>query len=114
MLFRSHSIRVQNLKDTNLIDSLVQQVAIHFFSDLHYGNRSPNIDYQGVTIKKDKNLISKEISSYLNKKGLQVLVDDIIGSSKEVSVLLKEFNTSNSPSTFEVKLTQLCVSSIIP
>jgi murein L,D-transpeptidase YcbB/YkuD len=78
--------------DSNRIDSLIHQVAIHFFSDLHYGSRSPNIDYLGVTIKKEKVEISKEISSYLAQKGLKVLVNDVTNATKEVAILLTEYN----------------------
>lgn len=91
--------QAKNIKDSNSIDSLIHQTAIHFFSDINFGNQSPNINYLGVNIKKNKEAVNQEILLYLSNKSLQKLLNDKIHQSKEVVLLLKELSSLNTQSS---------------
>lgn len=80
-------------KDVNT-DSLIHAVALHFFSDLAYGNSPPNFAYPGLSYKFDYDAVNTFLQAAANKNALKKLVAQYNNESTEVSALLKELNNT--------------------
>ena len=80
-------------------DSLIQLTALHFFSDLAYGNRIPLFGYKRLNYKFDFNGVNILLQHYANTNTLIKLVAKFNNASIEIITLLKEINKMGTPLT---------------
>ena len=55
---------IKNIVDSSIYNQAIQKKAIHFFTDLAYGNKLPSIGYYGVQFKLDKDTIIHQVNKY--------------------------------------------------
>lgn len=80
--------KLLNNRDSLNTDSLISRIAIHFFTDLAYGNHPPNLQSTGYKFKLNSYNINELITKYYKTNSLPELVHYLNNSSKEVSKLL--------------------------
>ncbi len=69
-------------------DSLLIQVAVHFFSHLAYGKHSIGLQYEGVRFKMNAYNVPALVNEYAAHKSLSKLVTYFSNSAKEVNTIL--------------------------
>lgn len=72
----------------NKSDSLITNVAIHFFTHLAYGSHPINLQYEGVRFKPTIYNVPVLVNDYVHNKSLNKLVVYFTNTSKEVSNIL--------------------------
>ncbi len=85
-----HHLSTRELEDTANANLSIQNAAIHFFTELAYGNRLPSIGYYGVQFKLDKDAIIHQVIKSAQKGQLIELVNYYNNQSKEITSLLSE------------------------
>lgn len=85
----SNKYVIESSLDSAKADSVVHKIALHFFGELQYGNRIPQLAYQGADFTFDKTKLNKLIEQYLHRNKLGDLVTYLNTQSKEVVWLLK-------------------------
>jgi murein L,D-transpeptidase YcbB/YkuD len=78
------------ITDTANTNLSINKAAVHFFSELAYGNRLPSIGYYGVQFKLDKDTVMHQVIKYAQKGKLIDLVNYYNNQSKELQLLLVE------------------------
>ena len=81
---------IKNIVDSSIYNQAIQKKAIHFFTDLAYGNKLPSIGYYGVQFKLDKDTVIHQVNKYAQKGRLIELANYYNTQSKEVVILLAE------------------------
>lgn len=69
-------------------DSVLTNVAVHFFNDLAYGNRPPKLDYNGAKFTMTAYDIPQLVKTYVAKDAIIGLARSLLKSSREVSIIL--------------------------
>jgi lipoprotein-anchoring transpeptidase ErfK/SrfK len=69
-------------------DSLLQQVAHHFFNDLAYGNRVPKLEYEGAKYNVKAYEVSNLVQTFAQQNNLASLPNYFLSNSKEVAIIL--------------------------
>ena len=77
-----------NNRDSLIADSLINRIAILFFSDLAYGNQLPSLQSVGYSFKQNSYNITTLLNKHLLTNTLPQLVNHFNNNSKEVSTLL--------------------------
>jgi L,D-transpeptidase YcbB len=117
--FKSGDFCLQNLADSLNAEVLFSDAAIHFYSDVAYGNATPSLGYMGIKYKPDCYKIPVILEEYISKNKLNSLpsflskgmteitalqhkinwmVNVIKGEDfKEISIISKKINTENKP-----------------
>jgi hypothetical protein len=85
----SNKYVIESSIDSAKADSIIHKIALHFFGELQYGNRTPQLAYQGVDFTFDKIKLNKLIEQYFNKNKLGDLTTYLNTQSKEITSLLK-------------------------
>jgi L,D-transpeptidase YcbB len=87
---------LNNSNDSIEADVRITDAAIHFFSDIVYGNTKPVLSYNGI----DETLTCLDISYYLSKslekQTINVLEENLSPSLKEIKVLEKKIAWINT------------------
>ena len=71
-------------------DASIHKTAVHFFTDLAYGNGLPSIGYYGVQFKFNKDTVEKAVTKAVIDHSLPTLVNWYNSRSSEVAILIKE------------------------
>ncbi len=76
--------------DSVKLNSLIDQIAIHFFSDLAIGTKPSSIFYHGVQFKIDKQAVIIQVYQFARAGKLADLVNVYNNQSKEITILINE------------------------
>lgn len=76
------------LQTTTNPDAALTKVALQFFTDLAYGNRPPNLEFNGGKFKMNSYDVATLLQEYVQKDSINELVQYFRNSSKEVSLIL--------------------------
>ena len=71
-------------------DASIHKTALHFFTDLAYGNGLPSIGYYGVQFKLNKDTVQQAVTKAVIDHSLPTLVNWYNSRSSEVAILIKE------------------------
>lgn len=71
-------------------DASIHKTAVHFFTDLAYGNGLPSIGYYGVQFKFNKDTVEQAVTKAVIDHSLPTLVNWYNSRSSEVAILIKE------------------------
>ena len=71
-------------------DASIHKTALHFFTDLAYGNGLPSIGYYGVQFKFNKDTVQQAVTKAVIDHSLPTLVNWYNSRSSEVAILIKE------------------------
>lgn len=82
-----HPLLIKNLKDSILAEICFTDIAIHFFSDIVYGNKLPALEYNGLKYKPDCLDISTLLVKTIENNRFNYLLSEIESKSKEYSAL---------------------------
>jgi len=69
-------------------DSLIQIVALHFFSDIAFGNTVPQLQYEGAKFNKPVYDVKGLIQAYTQQNKLATLPRYFLNNSREVRIIL--------------------------
>lgn len=83
-------------------DSLLQKLAIRFFTHLAYGNRVPELQYEGAKFTKKAYDIPALFQLYANENTLAALANYITANSKEVGIILDTLHYYKDPSHLNI------------
>lgn len=86
--YRHASFKTQ--EDTANTNKSINKAAIHFFTELAYGNHLPSIGYYGVQFQLDKDTVMHQVIKYAQKGRLVELANYYNSQSKEIIQLLIE------------------------
>jgi murein L,D-transpeptidase YcbB/YkuD len=89
---KKHSVRLQNQPDSLNAEVLFSDAAIHFYSDVAYGNALPSLGYMGIKYKPDCYKIPSILEEYISKKKLNLFDPFLSGSMKEIIALQHKIN----------------------
>ena len=106
---QTDSLGVLSTSHQYINDSILINVAKHFFNDLAFGNRMPNLDYNGVKFKMNMNDVPFLVKKYAEKESLNELVKYYTKSSREVSIILDTltyYQASSIPNVDKIKILQ--------
>lgn len=78
--------------DLSKADSIIHNIALHFFGDMAYGNRIPDLAYEGVKFTIEKSTLDSLIKLFATKNALNQLVENLNNQSKEVQSILYKLN----------------------
>lgn len=98
--------KMSNKQDSIIADSIINFIAVRFFSDLAYGNHPPNLQSIGYRVKLNSYNISELINKYSITNALPELVHYLNTKSKEVSkllVTLKIYQDSSKKNNARIK-----------
>lgn len=85
-----HHASFKTKADTANTNISIHKAAIHFFTELAYGNRLPSIGFYGVQFKLDKDTVMHQVIKYAQKGRLVELANYYNSQSKEIVQLLIE------------------------
>ena len=103
---------IKNNIDSSSYNQAIQKKAIHFFTDLAYGNKLPSIGYYGVQFKLDKDTVIHQVNKYAQKGRLIELANYYNTQSKEVVTLLAELRKLQDSVPKPNKAIQIVIKSI--
>ncbi len=86
-LFLSLGKPLLTVEDSLLAELYITDAAIHFYSDLVYGNTKPALSYSGLTYTPDCIDIPGLLASYILKKNLHLLLSHFSPSLVEIILL---------------------------
>jgi lipoprotein-anchoring transpeptidase ErfK/SrfK len=89
----NHKYLFPSRLDSAKADSIIHETAVQFFQSFIFGNQSPKLAYQGVTIKVDKSILHSLLTQHFNNNKLATLPIILNQQSNEVIVLLKKINS---------------------
>lgn len=90
--FKSRSFRLQNQADSLNAEILFTDAAIHFYSDIAYGNTIPSLGYMGIKYKPDCHKTPSILEEYISKNKLNLLASFLSPGMKEIIVLQHKIN----------------------
>ena len=76
--------------DSVKLNSLIDKIAIHFFSDLAIGTKPSSIFYHGVQFKIDKQAVITQVYQFARVGKLADLVNVYNNQSNEITILINE------------------------
>jgi L,D-transpeptidase YcbB len=85
--FKKGTLSLQTIDDSLEADLRITDAAIHFYSDIAYGNTAPGLGYNGLKYPGDCKNIPALLTSHLNKNTLQQLINDIAPALAEVAAI---------------------------
>ncbi|MEN9381893.1 MAG: hypothetical protein RI940_774 [Bacteroidota bacterium] len=103
------SLGVETVVYQYMNDSILINVANHFFNDLAFGNRMPKLDHNVVKFKMNVNEVGFMIKKYAEKESLSELVKYYTKSAREVSIILDTlayYHASGLPNPDKIKILQ--------
>jgi len=90
--FRNRSLRLQNEADSLNAEVLFSDAAIHFYSDVAYGNAVPPLGYMGIKYKPDCYKIPAILEEYISKNKLNLLSSLIPVGVTEITAFEHKIN----------------------
>lgn len=82
---------LNNLADSVDAEIHLTDAAIHFFTELKFGNKKPSFGYEGLRYNPSgKNNVGSELLSHLKTNALYVFVADVQPRSKEYYAIIKK------------------------
>ena len=87
---KQYGLRPNDYIFNKLNDASIHKAAIHFFTDLAYGNALPAIGYYGVQFKLNKDSVEHAIIQSVSNNSMPSLVNWYNTRSSEVVLLIKE------------------------
>jgi hypothetical protein len=90
--FITGRLHLLNSVDTLRTDSLMHRVALHFYTDLAYGNHAPSLQNDGLEFKLNTMNVPELLSKHTSSQGLIQLTHIFTSMSKEVGTLLATVN----------------------
>ncbi|HET9056734.1 MAG TPA: L,D-transpeptidase family protein [Chitinophagaceae bacterium] len=88
--YRKGTIQLLNLEDSIMAEIKLTDAAIHFFSDVVYGNTKPILEYNGLSYIPSCKNIPAMLANYLIKNKFSKLLTDLSLAQPEVPVLQKK------------------------
>ena len=76
--------------DSVKLNTVIDQIALHFFSDLAIGTKPSSIFYHGVQFKIDKQTVITQVYQFASADKLADLVNVYNNQSKEITLLINE------------------------
>ncbi|MEY3208048.1 MAG: hypothetical protein RL064_79, partial [Bacteroidota bacterium] len=104
--FTKGNTKLLNNRDSIIADSIINQIAVKFFSDLAYGNHPPNLQSTGYRFKLNTYNINELIIKHSKSNSLPKLVQYLNTNSFEVSKLLatlKVYQDSSKKNNTRIK-----------
>ncbi len=101
--FINSTAALQNADDSLQAEVHIADAAMHFYSDIAYGNTSPPLGYTGLNNTRDCRNIPVLLAEYLNKNLLQLLPTDITAGFAEIIAIenkIQWFNKILSQNNF--------------
>jgi hypothetical protein len=105
--FTKGNTKLLNNRDSIIADSIINQIAVKFFSDLAYGNHPPNLQSTGYRFKLNTYNINELIIKHSKSNSLLKLAQYLNTNSFEVSKLLatlKVYQDSSKKNNTRIKL----------
>jgi L,D-transpeptidase YcbB len=87
---------LHNLSDSLQADIKITEAAIHFYSDISFGNTTPSFGYYGISYKPTCFIIPDLLATSLSTKMLHLLPFQISSALPEVKILEKEIQRLSS------------------
>src|SRR5665213_360099 len=90
--FKNGTFHLQNQADSLNAEVLFSDAAIHFYSDVAYGNAAPSLGYMGIKYKPDCYKIPAILEEYISKNKLNLLSSFLSVGMTEITALLYKIN----------------------
>jgi murein L,D-transpeptidase YcbB/YkuD len=90
--FKSRSVRLQNQADSLNAEVLFSDAALHFYSNVAYGNAPPSLGYMGIKYKPDCYKIPSILEEYISKNKLDLLTSFLSTAMTEITILQHKIN----------------------
>ena len=85
--FKNGTFHLRNQADSLQAEVLFSDAAIHFYSDVAYGNTTPSLGYMGIKYKPDCYKIPAILEEYISKNKLSLLASFLSAGMTEITVL---------------------------
>lgn len=85
--FKNGTFQLQNQADSLQAEVLFSDAAIHFYSDIAYGNTLPSLGYMGIKYKPDCYKIPTILEEYISKNKLNLLASFLSAGITEITAL---------------------------
>lgn len=89
---KNGNFRLQNLADSLNAEVLFSDAAIHFYSDVAYGNAVPSLGYMGIKYKPDCYKIPAILEEYISENKLNLLSSFLSVGMTEITTLQHKIN----------------------
>ena len=90
--FKNGTLRLQNLGDSLKAEVLISDAAIHFYSDIAYGNAQPSLGYMGIKYAPDCCKIPASLAEYILENKIHFLASFLSPPMEEVKVIGDKIN----------------------
>ena len=100
---RNGTAQLRNIEDSLEAEIRITDAAIHFYSDIVYGNTKPSLDYYGLNYTPRCKNISALLKEYISKNRLPLLINYLSFSLPEITAMknkIKWFHTIMANSNF--------------
>lgn len=86
--FKINTLKVKTVRDSIEADILVSDAAIHFFSDIAFGNTKPGLGYYGIKYLPACHDISTILANHIANHALPAMIQNISSKLPEIDALL--------------------------
>lgn len=90
--FKKGDLRLLNQADSLKAEVLFSDAAIHFYSDIAYGNTLPSLGYMGIKYKPDCQKIPLMLNEYISENKLNLLSSFLSIGIREINALQHKIN----------------------
>ncbi|HEY9342159.1 MAG TPA: hypothetical protein VIQ23_11290, partial [Hanamia sp.] len=87
--FKNSAFRLQNQADSLKAEINFTDAAIHFYSDIAYGNTTPSLGYAGIKYNPDCHNIPTTLAEYVLNNKIHFLASFVSPTMTEIITLLK-------------------------
>lgn len=90
--FKNGTFRLQNQADSLKAEINFTDAAIHFYSDIAYGNTTPSLGYAGIKYNPDCRNIPTTLAEYVSKYKIHLLASFLSPTMSEITSLQNKIN----------------------